>query len=200
MQIAPGIDRSEWLKLKLDNSQGEDWDKAIEIFELRIRSRYLEPVDLLVEEDQKRKPTKRRYGFTVLAIDCLLMETLQAFKEGLENTVGISNRTFKNYLLESPNFSQYFKDDTEAESFYKDFRCGILHQAEIMGPSRLWSVGDLKGHTGEFPYINRTKIHECLKNDIEQYINDLKDQRNTELRMNFVTKMNFIARKNEERA
>ena len=197
MQIAPGVDSSEWLSLKLDDDDSDDWEKAIEIFELRIKSRYLEPVDLLVSEDQKRKPTERRYGFTILAIDCLLMETLQAFKEGLEDTNGKSKRTFKNYLLNSPNFSKYFRNDKEAGSFYKDFRCGILHQAEAMGSWRVWSVGRLKGHTGEFPYINRSEIHKCIKDDIEQYINGLKNKKNIELRKKFIKKMNFIARKHE---
>jgi len=60
MYIAPGIRRDEWLRLNLDNPESPDWNRAIEIFNERIRSRYIEPADLLVKEDSKRKPVERR--------------------------------------------------------------------------------------------------------------------------------------------
>lgn len=63
MYIAPGIHSDEWLKLKLDDAGSPDWNRAIEIFNARIESRYLEPVDLLIKEDEKRSPIERRYGF-----------------------------------------------------------------------------------------------------------------------------------------
>ena len=48
MYIAPGIHRDEWLNLKLDDEKSSDWNRAIEIFNERISSRYLEPADLLI--------------------------------------------------------------------------------------------------------------------------------------------------------
>ncbi len=198
MYIAPSVHKDEWFKLNLDDDSGPDWNKAIKILEFRIKARYLEPVDLLIEEDDKRPAVERRYGFTILAIDCLLMETLQAFKDGLTDTKGKSKPTFKKFLKESPSFSPYFPDDKSAQSFYEDYRCGILHQAEVMGTSLVWSVGKLRGKVGDKWYINRTEIHDKLKKDFYQYLELLRDKNNKKLRDNFRNKMNFIARKAAE--
>jgi len=84
----------------------------------------------------------------------------------------------------------------KAIRFFYDFRCGILHQAEVMGSSLLWSVGLLicKKSNGT-SYLNRTKFHEYLKNDIILYTENLKNPLNKELRKNFIIKMNYISRK-----
>jgi hypothetical protein len=197
MYIAPGIHRDEWLKLELNDASSLDWNRAVEIFAARIQSRYLEPVDLLIKTDESRSPIERRYGFSIMAIDCLLVETLQSFRDGLTDTNGISKQMFKKYLTEREGFRGHF-DEEQSERFYYDFRCGILHQAEIMGPSLLWSVGLLKGEKADgTPYINRTKFHEKLKEDFKRYCAELKDPANSELRKNFRTKMDFIARKED---
>ena len=195
--IAPGIRRDEWLRLNLDDPKSPDWNRAIEIFNERIRSRYIEPADLLMMKDSKRKPVERRYGFSILAIDCLLIETLQSFRDGLTNTKNKSKKMFERFLTCRESFREHFSKD-EAVRFYYDFRCGILHQAEVMGASLLWSVGSLKGKKSDgTPYINRTKIHECLKDEIERYSEELRDPNNSELRKHFKTKMDFIARKKD---
>lgn len=195
MYIAPGITDVEYNKLNLDDNDSPDWERAIEIFKLRISSRYLEPVDLLITDDNKRNPIDRRYGFSILAIDCLLIETLQSFREGLTDTKGKSKDMFANFLTQRQSFKESFSKE-DAEKFYKDIRCGILHQAEIMGDTLLWSVGLVKGKKlNGTPYINRTKIHELIKNEVELYCNELKDKDNLALRKNFRKKMDFIARK-----
>ena len=67
-----------------------------------------------------------------------------------------------------------------------------------MGPWLLWSVGSLKGKRPDgTPYLNRTKMHECLKNEIECYCSELENPENAELRKNFRIKMDFISKKNK---
>lgn len=198
MYISPGIHKDEWLNLKLDDSGSSDWNRAIEIFMERIHSRYLEPVDLLIKSDKMRSPVERRYGFSIMAIDCILIETLQSFRDGLTDTKNRSKEMFKKFLTEREGFREHF-DTAQAERFFYDFRCGILHQAEIMGPSLLWSVGLLKGEKADgTPYINRTKVHEILKFEVKQYSNELRDPANSKLRKNFRTKMDFITRKEDD--
>jgi hypothetical protein len=197
MYIAPGIHRDEWIKLQLDDETSLDWNRAIEIFNERIGSRYLEPVDLLIEDDEKRKPIERRYGFSILAIDCLLIETLQSFREGLTDTKNKSRKMFKKFLTSREGFREHF-NPVQAKSFFYDFRCGILHQGEVMGPSLLWSVGLLKGEKADgTPYINRTKVHEYVKEEVKRYSEELRDPANSELRRKFRIKMDFIARKED---
>jgi hypothetical protein len=194
MYIAPGVPDKEYKRLKLDDNNSADWERAIEIFKLRILSRYLEPVDLLIKEDNKRSPIDRRYGFSILAIDCLLIETIQSFREGLTDTKNRSKNIFVNFLTQRKSFKDHFNKD-DAEKFYYDFRCGILHQAEIMGDSLLWSVGMIRGKKSDgTPYINRTKIHELIKNEVDLYCDELRINNNIDIRENFKTKMAFIAR------
>ena len=194
MEIAPLIDNTIWWKLKLDNPDSPDWQYAIKILRKRIECRYLKPVDILIRKDNPKPATQRRYGFIVLAIDCLLIETLQAFKEGLTDTKNKSEKIFKNFLTTSPFFKKYFSQSL-AQKFYTDYRCGILHQSEVKEKHRVWSIGPLIRQNNTEIIINRTKIHDALKNDFYYYLNELKDRKNITLRCNFRKKMDYISRK-----
>src|ERR1700752_5067282 len=137
MQIAPGVDASVWHGLKLNDPASADWDKAVETLAARIRDRYIGPVDFLIAAEESKPASERRFGFTVLAIDCLLVETLGAFIEGLEDTDGESKRIFRTFLRTRKQFAADFTTDDIANKFYKQFRCGILHQAESGGDSKV---------------------------------------------------------------
>ncbi len=195
MYIAPGVTNEEYKQLNLENNQSNDWDRAVDIFKKRITSRYLEPVDLLIKKDNDRSPIDRRYGFAIVAIDCLLIETLQSFREGLTDSKGKSKDMFINFLTQRESFRDDFKKD-DAERFYYDIRCGVLHQAEIMHDSLLWSVGSVKGKDfNGTPYFNRTKIHELIRKEVDLYCEELRNISKSIIRKNFRTKMNSIARK-----
>ena len=68
LEVAPGYTVCDWKKLMLnpDAPNTQDWDKAIKIFDDRIRCRFLTPVDRLIafECDFTRKTS----GFAILAI------------------------------------------------------------------------------------------------------------------------------------
>ena len=49
MEIAPGVEHVDWRQLDLDNPHSPDWDKAIGILESRLRGRFLDVVDFLIE-------------------------------------------------------------------------------------------------------------------------------------------------------
>jgi hypothetical protein len=193
MQVAPDFDSSDWLSLNLDDSMSKDWDKAIAVFRARIYSRFIDAADVLVSMDEKQSINNRRFGFAILAIDCAVVETLGAFQEGLTDTDKKSKATFAKFLSTSPGFKKYFSLD-RAKQFYTDFRCGILHQAETGGDSKVWSVGELLRDDAGRLTVNRTKFHEQLKTDIEAYITALRDTKNSTLRANFRKKMKFICR------
>jgi hypothetical protein len=194
MQIAPGVDAARWRSLRLDQTDSPDWPIAIEILASRIIERYITPVDFLILSETAKLPSERRFGFTVLAIDCLLVETLGAFIEGLEDTEGRSKKTFCTFLRTRKQFANEFPTDDLAERFYKQFRCGILHQAESGGESKVWSVGPLIHIDGKAIIVNRSKFHDCLKLEFEAYLSELGQPHNVTLRGNFVKKMNFISR------
>ena len=136
MYIALSITDEEYKKLNLDDNNSPNWEIAVKMFKFRISSQYLEAVDLLVKDYNNRNAKERRYGFSILAIDCLLIETLQSFREGLTDSKGKLKNMFVNFLMRRQNFKENFSKE-DAEKFYKDIRCGILYQAEIMGETLL---------------------------------------------------------------
>ena len=79
------------------------------------------------------------------------------------------------------------------ENFYYDFRCGILHQAEIGRKSRVWSISKLVEFYPDGMTVNRTKFHFQLKGAIDDYIADLGKPL-LDLRTRFRKKMDYICR------
>lgn len=194
MDIAPGITSTEWRALRLDDPMNGDWEVAITILDRRIRERYIEPIDYLIAGEATKQAAGRRFGFTVMAVDCLLVETLGAFIEGLEDTRGKSEEIFSRFLLSRASFASEFKCADVANQFYKEFRCGILHQAEIGGSSKVWSVGPLLQIDHGRIIVNRNEFHERIKREFESYLSALRDVKNSDLRVNFKKKMDWIAR------
>jgi hypothetical protein len=178
----------------LDDAASADWAVAVQILERRILQRFVEPIDFLIAAEESKPAAERRFGFAVLAVDCLLIETLGAFIKGLEDTDGKSKKTFCEFLTTRLAFSRHFTA-TLAEQFYYDFRCGILHQAEIGGTSKVWSVGPLIRSDAGKIVVNRNTLHELLKTDFQNYLAELRDPSNVDLRRNFRTKMDFISRR-----
>jgi hypothetical protein len=191
MQIAPGTDADEWKKLNLD-SPG-DWETAVWIFERRIRGRFTDAIEFLIDDDERRPATERRWGFAVLALDCLLVETLQAFRRGLTDTRGKSKELCVQFLTERTAFKPFFTSPDIATRFYYEFRCGLAHNAQIFGDGRVWSIGPLLAVMGTRITVNRTAFHQALVTELEAYLAALRNGVDQELRANFRTKMDFIA-------
>jgi len=168
MQISPKYPSSLWRSLKLDDPNSPDWPMAIEIFKDRIVGRFLDPIDKLVGTESDLA-SERSYGFVVMAIDCLLVETIGAFYEGLLDTLGKSRETIVDFLMTNPHFSSDFHSKDQVENFYYDFRCGILHQAEIGRKSRVWSISKLVEFYPDGMTVNRTKFHLQIKGAIYDY-------------------------------
>ena len=189
--IAPGINATEWHKLDLDDPMSHDWEKAINIFRTRITERYIEPVQILLDLEDRLPASNRKYGFTILAIDSLLIETLWAFKRGLCDTKGKSRKAFLDFLVSENAFG--FSEE-QAARFYEDYRCGILHQAEIGNNSKVWSVGPLIHAIDNELIINRTSFHRALTECFVKYCTDLADAGNSDLRTKFRKKMDYISR------
>ncbi|EJF7266466.1 TPA: hypothetical protein KD853_004769 [Vibrio parahaemolyticus] len=196
MFIAPNFSSQDWSNLDLDNSEN-DWNIAVDALKARLFERYISPVDLLIEAESQVNPQDKRFGFTTLAIDFLLMETFQAFKDGEVNSKNKSQKLFKKFLQQSPTFSQYFSSNNQRKRFYEQFRCGILHQAEVQSSALVWSVGDLYDRTGVKHTVNRLYVHRELKKEISEYLNKLRDPDSVVLREAFRKKMDSIAARGE---
>lgn len=191
MKISPRYTVEDWKALTF--STEEEWQKAIDIFEDRIRGRFLEPISRMEEYVYA--------GFAILALDCLLIETLQQFREGKPQTPrGKSQEYFVRFLTET-SFSEWFTKE-KAKMFYEQIRCGILHQAEVGGNSRVLiresiSLANLTEDSRGL-VINRKLFHQQLLKEFETYTSKLRDSSGQELRAKFKRKMDYTCGLSEE--
>ena len=159
----------------------------------RIFERYIEPVDLLISHENDKHYSERRFGFTIIAIDCLLIETLQSFISGRRNTKrGEGSKVFTEFLTQNPNLGEFFSEE-QAARFYREYRNGILHQAQTKNGALIWSEWDVVSEIDGQMIINRTEFHRLIKQDFEHYLGRLALPGESRLRKNFVDKMNFVA-------
>ncbi len=196
ISISPKYRVSDWKKFRDMNN----WGMMTELFLDRIESRYLKPVRHISADEN----IGEFVGFAVLALDCLIIETLHQFYEGIDETEGEHRKAFWDFFKKS----EYFKDSfsrKKAFIFYSHFRCGILHQAQTKRKSLVRSddenmIEPVTKTISDGLIVNRKKFHEALEKEIRAYIAKLKssDTQYYELRKNFIKKMNIISGINKE--
>ncbi len=122
----------------------------------RLNERYIEPF-----KGKESTPEETKWGFSTMASMCLLIETIQSFKYGYDDTMGISREMF-NEFWEDDKVKDLFKIGDKITkkfltdkktSFYTNVRCGILHQGETKGG---WIINSKK--TEEVIEKNETEI------------------------------------------
>ena len=194
LRISPSYTADDWSQLVPDAKA--DWTRAVEMLRDRIYGRFLDHARKCLQSETS--------GFVVLAIDCMLIEALEQFRRGIVDGRGQSGELIRSFLA-GPRFQPHF-GSVAANAFYEDIRCGLLHQAEAR---RLWlirrSQAELlvtKRETDtEVGYIiDVVQFHEALESAFDDYLNELVDPDNEQLRANLWTKMNHICRVRQERA
>jgi len=108
----------------------QDRTKIADFIYHRLHSRYLKPFHF--EHCQYKEEFKN--GFSIMANCCLLIETLQSFKNGWGDSDKKSNLAFKQFFASELNFTALKE---KAQDFYSNIRCGILHQGETTGGWRI---------------------------------------------------------------
>ncbi|NPD85145.1 hypothetical protein HNS38_10265 [Lentimicrobium sp. L6] len=194
MEIAKGFKSDDYNNLNLDTPHSDDWESAIQIFTHRFEPRYLEPIRLLIQTDAKLPVRERKFGFTIMAISCLLIEALYSFRNGIVDNRNNGKPTFVDFLTKSDSFKPYFDIDS-AEIFYDHIRNGILHQAETKEKTLIRDVGPLVRKINDSISINRTAFFEQLENEFHIYVDGLSNPVNIVLRTHFKTKMDHICKK-----
>lgn len=106
---------------------GASWGEVVCAVRRRISEQFLIPIRELERYD-KRAELPFRPGFAILALDCLLIDTIQSFREGRVSTGEVSPaQTFKQFLS-SPRFADFSGSDRG--EFFNYVRNGILHNGE----------------------------------------------------------------------
>jgi hypothetical protein len=190
VSLAPSRHGGDWTVADykaIDFNTEEGWQRAIDIFEDRIRSRFLNVVAEI--EDMPHS------GFAVMALDCLLIETLEQTRQGVAETPSRMGKKYFVDFLTKTAFQSSFVNDM-AQRFYRWIRCGILHQAEVKGSSRIRTDSNLPlvqfSPDGNGLIINRRKFHRKLVCVFEDFIDTLRNPANDVERNNFRNKMDAI--------
>jgi len=190
LRISPMFTSEHWQSL--DQNDPNDWSKSTEILKDRLDGRFLRYAGNCL-----RSPHS---GFVVLSIDSLLLETIQQFREGIIDGYGQSQRLVTNFLKGKrfqPEFNKRARD-----SYYRDIRCGLLHQAEAR---KMWLIRrDQPVLLRPFPHgdgyiIDVRRFHKCVRQSMNDYLTELKDPGSVELRQSLWTKMQRICDVRQQR-
>lgn len=127
----------------------------------RFNERYISPIENL--------DSTEKHGFSIMAISCLMIESQESFKNGWENTRNRSESAFKIFFNRESNFSEF---KNYSSDFYKNVRCGILHQSETTNGWKIRRDGKL--FEPKTKTINASKFLSELKKVLINYTNDLK--------------------------
>lgn len=199
-EIAPNYTASAWRALDLQSPTNPDWQTAVDILDARLCARFFGPVAAI--QDHPNRDVAAFSGFAILAIDCLLIETLGQFLLGYEYTPPKkSQEVYERVLLHGHHFHLAFSSPDIVRVFRIHFRNGILHQAETKArscvrfdePQMISQVDPNDPEVGLI--VDRIKFHDALSREFGDYRDQLRKPTDSKLRRNFVKKMKFIAGK-----
>ncbi len=146
---------------KEDMKNGDKESLADFIYK-RFSERYILPFESIAD-------TKKKNGFSIMAVACLMIEALESFYQGLEDTKKISKDCFKSFFSHCEELKAFKGLEFD---FYKNVRCGILHQAETRSGWKIRRLGELLEKNSKT--INATEFLKQLKKYLIRYSKELK--------------------------
>jgi hypothetical protein len=203
--IAGKKTNEDWHQASAKLVVGKEPDRWRQIFEEyfveRLRTRYLEPIRVISEINLRIGE-----GFSIVAIQCSLIEFLQTTIEGTNFNINAkenntdyeyglskSKMKFVTFLTSQEPFSSYF-DRILAIDFYKNVRCPVLHEARTTG----WLIKE-KDPLGQGHIIdagNRFVYRNDLTSALWQYIGSYGKQLQNDptYQAAFIRKFNALAK------
>ncbi|MFN3969282.1 hypothetical protein [Flavobacterium sp.] len=215
-QIAGNLTIKDWEDLvgkededlKINYENNKKWGLAFHFFEERIKTRYLNPIQAVLNIDLNTGE-----GFAVINLQCSLIETAESFINGYKyeypdfimpsggkykkGSVGI----FKSFFDNREPFKSL---KINGEDFYKSIRCALLHETQTKNNWKIKQDFEKKGKSFEdedgFKIIYRENFQRDLEALIYNYKNAIINGEKfngisaCELRENFITKFNHICK------
>ena len=112
-------------------------------------------------------------GFSVMASCCLMIETLETFYQGWENSDRKSKSAFLSFFTRDKNFNEFTMNNMPT-IFYENIRCGILHQGETTGGWSISRDGEKMLDLSE-KKIDATVFSRTLKSSLDEFKKELDD-------------------------
>ncbi|AIN75130.1 hypothetical protein O8E88_001351 [Flavobacterium psychrophilum] len=207
MDIAGKLTIKDWkeLAVRLKNEEDENWGLAFHFFEERIRTRYLNPINAILNMDLKTGE-----GFAVVNLQCSLIETIESFINGWifstnpygwfknEIALGKNDKALNNQEIFKSFFDKrnpFIELNIRGDEFFKYVRCGLLHETQTKNGWKIRAYGVDKSIDSKIIY--RDIFQKDIETVIENYKNlILKNDKITsvELRENFIAKFNHICK------
>lgn len=198
--IAGSKTRTDWnaLRVRLLLPEAEAWKEAFkDYFETRLNLRYLNPIKILQEHD-----TTKGEGFSILAIQCSLIEFLESTAQGKNyryisrgqvlgpHEYSSSRKFFIAFLTDRVPFSNTFNKKS-ADDFYAGVRCGLLHEAQTKNGWRIKarSPNGVVANIQE-RIVYRNNFHLALLEYINLY--GVQLQADTQLQQAFIRKFDAL--------
>jgi hypothetical protein len=145
----------------------QDKNTIADAIHRRFRERYLDGLS-------GPKPISNAvHGFTKMAIACLMIESLESFRNGWSDTRGKSELAFCSFFDRNDEFGQFCG---QAGEFYKHVRCGILHQAETTGGWKTTQGKKAPLFDTQTRTINAEAFLTALGTVLDTLRDDLKDE------------------------
>ena len=191
--ISPLYTRDDYINLNLRiNSSLQIWHRAINIMKDRIEGRFLRPIENLLESDPNAN------GFAAMALGCLLIEALMQFRNGFPESEPYGNKTEYTQFLYT--YFNHIFDRYSSRRFYTDIRCGILHSAQTKQNSTLTFNTDyaIKINNNDVLMVDVKNMCVELEQYFTNYCEELLIPDNSNLKDNFIKKMNDISKIYEE--
>jgi len=144
--------------------QSQDRAGIADLIRKRFVERYLNPI----------LDNPERHGFAMLAICCLMVETLESFRQGWEDTSerGRSEAAFCSFFQAHNEFRDL---RPVAHDFYRAVRCGILHQAETTQKWRVDREPGLVVEQGGVHWLSAFEFGNGLRAVLDRYHDELSN-------------------------
>jgi hypothetical protein len=182
-------------KIQTSGFDESSWNPIIKLFWDRYNKRYFDQIEILQKHSNNN--IRNNCGFLIATVDCILIETLDQFYTGTDETKGTKNHDpFLSFFKRSDDFKNVIKEEADAGKFAGLIRSGLMHQSK----TKKASIINKKSSTPILEWIdekdknkgfklNRDKFHACVLSEFQILIESLKLPKNEELRKNFKDKI-----------
>jgi len=131
----------------------------------------------------------------MLTLDCLLIDTIQSFREGrIKGSEGSTAQAFLKFFRQSPALSVEFSSRRVIDDFFDAIRCGLMHDGETRKGWRVrrrHQTKVIETVPGGF-VLYRDNFHKAVEAEFQTYLENLGDQKSVTLRENFLLRMDAI--------
>jgi len=168
-------------------------DDLICFLRARYQERFFEPIQAL----RNAGGNQQGFGFSMMALCCLLIETIQCYRAGLPSTnrgelerLAQRNAGPANAYSIDPNewkdartvFEEFFRDaatkglfaSIDGTDFYKNVRNGLLHQGQTKDGWKI-NVGQNQLFDANSKRLDRNLFVEDLRNCFDRYLKELEE-------------------------